>query len=222
MPPRTRAVDRGTALGRRLVSELCRELETGRLDAGLSYAEIGRAVGISGPAVAHLCQGQVREASVVRLAQLFAVVGMRLAAKPFPDGAPIRDRAHLALLERFRRRLHPSLYWRIEVPVVELSMAGAIDHRSWDGAVDGPSVSARVEAETHAYDAQALERRIRLKQRDGAVPVVVLLLSETRHHRTFLDGAGSGLRELFPVSQRTAMAALSRGRPPGGNAIVLL
>ena len=222
MPPRIRAVDRGAANGRRIVTELCRELETARLDAGLSYAEIGRAVGISAPAVARICQGRRQGVSVLRLAQLFAVVGLQLTAKGFPDGSPIRDRAHLALLERLRSRLDPALRWRVEVPVVELPMAGTFDNRAWDAAIDGSAISVRVEAETHVHDVQALERRVRLKQRDGAAPVVMLLLSDTRHHRAMLAVAAAGLRELFPVDARTALSALGRGRSPRGNAIVLL
>lgn len=222
MPPRTRAVDRGLANGRRLLVGLCRELETARLDAGLSYAEIGRAVGVSGTAVAHVFQGRSPDVSVVRIAQLLAVVGLKLSARAFPDGSPLRDQAHLALLERFRLRLHPSLHWRVEVPVIELPAAGTIDQRTWDAAVVGPDIDVRVEAETHVQDAQALERRVRVKQRDGDVAVVVLLLTETRHHRALLEAAGPGLRELFPIGTRAALTALGRGRGLSANAIVVV
>lgn len=222
MPPRTRALDRGTATGRQLVRELCREVDTGRLTAGLSYAEIGRAVGLSGGQVGQILQGRSPDVSIVRMSQLLAVVGARLSARAFPDGSPVRDRAHLDLLRRFRSRLHPSLSWRVEVPVVELATSGAADLRAWDAAVDGLGLALRVEAETHVHDIQALERRVRLKQRDGRIDVVILLLSDTRHHRGLIGGADPGLADLFPLSTRAALAALGRGRSPAANALVLI
>lgn len=80
----------------------------------------------------------------------------------------------------------------------------------------------RTDAETRVGDLQAVERRIALKQRDGREDCVILLLADTKHHRALLDVAGAGLRERFPVSQRTALAALRAGRSPGGNALILL
>jgi hypothetical protein len=222
MPARTRAIDRGSAVGRRLVGDLARELETARLAAGLSYATIGRAAGISGSQVGRISQGRSPRVSILRMAQLFSIVGMTFSGRAYPDGTPLRDRAHVELLGRLRRRLHPSLGWRTEVPVVELRSAGAADLRAWDAAVDGLSVALRVEAETHVHDLQALERRLRLKQRDGNVDIVLLLLSDTRHHRNLIRAADPGLAALFPISTRAALAALGRGRSPGASAIVLI
>jgi transcriptional regulator with XRE-family HTH domain len=222
VPARVRAIDRGNAIGRRLVGELSREIETARLSAGLSYAELGRAIGISGGMVGRICQGRSPDASVRRMAQLAAMVGLALSARTFPEGNPIRDRAHLELLRRFHGRLHPALRWRVEVPVVELASPGPADARSWDAAIDGLGAAVRVEAETHVRDVQALGRRVRTKQRDGRIDVVILVLSETRHHRRLLTDADPGLSELFPISTRRALAALSRGRSPGANAIVLV
>lgn len=222
MPPRTRAVDRGSASGRRLVAELSRELETARLAAGLSYTDVGRAVGISGAQVGRICQGRSAHVSIRRMAQLMAVVGLTLSARGYPDGVPLRDRAQVSLLGRLRARLHTSLAWRTEVPVVELAVAGDADLRAWDAAIDGPGFSLRVEAETHVHDLQALERRIRLKQRDGHIDIVVLLLADTRHHRTLVRARDPGLAALFPVRPRAALGALAGGRAPAANAFVIL
>jgi hypothetical protein len=71
-------------------------------------------------------------------------------------------------------------------------------------------------------DTQALERRVALKQRDGAADCVVLLLADTRHHRILLEVAGAGLRAAFPMQQRAALAALRDGRSPASNALILL
>jgi transcriptional regulator with XRE-family HTH domain len=222
VPARIRAVDGGNATGRRLVLEVSRELETARLSAGLSYAEIGRGIGISGGQVARICQGRSPDVSVRRLAQIAATLGLTLSSRTFPDGSPIRDRAHLDLLRRLRARLRRALSWRVEVPVVELASVGAPDSRTWDAAVDGLGVVVRVEAETHVRDVQGLERRLRLKQRDGRIDVVILLLNDTAHHRRLLADGDPGLSAMFPISTRGALAALSSGRSPGANAIVLL
>lgn len=222
MPPRNLAVARGAAIGRRLVGELSRELETARLAAGLSYAEVGRAVGISGGQIAVICQGRSPDVSITRMAEVLAVVGMRLSARPFPERSPMRDRAHLDLLRRLRERIHPSLKWWVEVPVVELAGSDGPDHRTWDAAIDGRGFTLRVEAETHAHDLQALERQLRLKQRDGRIDVVLLLLSDTRHHRQLVAANDPGFAELFPASTRAALAALRRGSTPGRNAVVIL
>jgi hypothetical protein len=128
----------------------------------------------------------------------------------------------VALLERFRVRLSPQLKFRSEVPVVELATPGTIDLRAWDAAVDGPGWTLRVEAETRVHDMQALERRIALKQRDGSIDCVLLVLSDTRHHREFVELGGEMLRATFPIPARIALRALSRAKPPPGNALILL
>lgn len=222
MPIRQSQRDRGIARGRALVAELGRTAEQARLEHGLSYADLGREMRLAAGQVARLCRGQSPHASVLRIAELFAVLGMDLSARGFPVGHSVRDRAQLSVLGRFRRQLSGALGWRQEVPVVELPNPGTIDLRAWDAAIDGAGWTARVEAETHVRDLQALQRRIALKQRDGSITSVVLLLADTRHHRRLLGEEGSVLREQFPVSARTAMRALRDGDDPGGNAIVLV
>ena len=222
MSVRQSPLDRGTARGRALVAELARAAEEARLERGLSYADLGRAVHLDRAQIARLCRGSSPNVSLVRLAQLMSVLGMELSSRAYPAGPGVRDRAQLALLDRFRRRLPPDLRWRTEVPVLELPSATGFDRRAWDAAIDGDGWTLRVEAETHVHDVQALERRIALKQRDGAMDVVVLLLSDTRHHRRLLAIDSLGLRGAFPGSARQALHALTRGRHPGESAIVLL
>ena len=88
MPTRQRAVDRGKALGARHVAELCREAEEVRLNANISYVAIGRALRISGWQAARILRGQSRNVSLVRLAEVLAVVGLELSARAFPAGTP--------------------------------------------------------------------------------------------------------------------------------------
>lgn len=222
MPTRETALRRGTERGRAILRDLSREAEAARIERGVSFAELGRALGLGGGQVARICRGQSPSLSIMRAAQLFAILGHDLSARTFPAGPPVRDAAQLRILYRLRARLGPNLRWRVEVPVVELSSPGSVDHRAWDAAIDGGGVSIRVDAETHIGDLQAVQRRVALKQRDGAVSVVVLLLADTRHHRVLLRLGAPGLVAQFPIGPRAALASLRSGRSPAGNAIVLL
>jgi hypothetical protein len=159
---------------------------------------------------------------VVRIAQLYALVGLDLSARGFPSGHPFRDAGHVALLGRFQARLGPGLRWRTEVPIGAASVEGPRDFRAWDAVVSGAGWTIGVEAETHVRDLQALERRLALKQRDGGTSLVVLVLADTRHHRELMSGAGMAIRSAFPTTARAALRALGRAEPPGSNAVVLV
>jgi hypothetical protein len=222
MPVRERTVDRGIERGRRLVLQLCRELDDARLDRGLSYAALGRPLQLSGQQVGRICKGRSPDVSVARIAQLFALAGLDLSARAFPHGQPIRDAGHLALLGRFRARLAPMLLWRTEVPVVDAHRFGPIDHRAWDATVSGGDWTIGVEAETRVADLQALQRRLSLKLRDGAVEALILVLNDSRHHRELIATADASVRTAFPTDARSALRALGRGEGLSASAVVLL
>jgi transcriptional regulator with XRE-family HTH domain len=181
---------------------------------------VARAIGVSHSKVGRFERGAIRDPSLEFMAAYCAVVGLDLSIRAYPAGDPIRDRAQLALLDRFRARLHPSLRWRTEVPLpIER------DLRAWDAEVSGPAVERwrlRVEAETNVADGQALERRLQLKIRDDPVGHVVLLVSETRANRQAVRLLRDGLRETLPLDAREMMAALGTGRDPGASGIVIL
>jgi hypothetical protein len=165
-------------------------------------------------------RGELGRVSIEELGAWFAVVGLDLGVRAYPAGDPIRDRAQLALLERFRARLHASIQWRTEVPL-------PIDRdlRAWDadirGAVPRPW-RCRVDAETRVADAQALERRLTLKARDDPEGHLILLLAETRANRRALPWLRAGMRELLPLDARTILGAVARGVDPGGSGILIL
>jgi hypothetical protein len=79
-----------------------------------------------------------------------------------------------------------------------------------------------VEAETRTRDLQAVSRSVLTKQSDSGADRAILLLSDTRYHRQLLRDFGAYLSGAFPMPGRIAMEALSSGRDPGANAIVLL
>lgn len=172
----------------------------------MSYGKVGR-----------IERADFPSASLQDFARLFAVLGLDLSVRVFPGGDPLRDAAQVALLERLRQRLHPSLTWRTEVP---LPIAG--DRRAWDAVIRGRGWQLAVEAETRLRDAQATSRRISLKARDGEVDHVVLLLGDTTRNREALTIARESLRDAFPLDARSILSSLGRGQDPGSGGIVIL
>ncbi len=71
-------------------------------------------------------------------------------------------------------------------------------------------------------DVQALERRTKLKQRDGDVAIVILLVADTRGNRALLAQHREALRGTFPLDGRAVLASLARGDVPNANGIVNL
>jgi hypothetical protein len=121
------------------------------------------------------------------------------------------------LIERFRRRVAPTIAWRFEVPI---GRAG--DPRAWDAVMLIETAEVAVEAETRPRDVQALQRRVALKRRDDpGVSGVVLLLADTRHNRNLLRQQGKALCADFPMAPRGILQALAEGRDPGGSGVVL-
>lgn len=161
-------------------------------------------------------RGELEYLSVSDLGAWCAVVGLDLALRAYPGGDPLRDRAQLALLERFRSRLHPSLGWATEVP---LPIEG--DLRAWDAVIRGDGWRIAVEAETVLDDLQAVERRLALKRRDGRIDHVILLVADTRRNRRALASAPGAFADL-PLRTRDILNALGRGVHPGGSGIVIV
>ncbi len=215
MPIRERPVDRGALRGRDVVVDLGREIRSARRDRALSQEAIGRPIGVSGVTVGRIERGLAGRVSILRVAQLLETVGLELSAHAYPGGRPIRDAPHVALLTRFQLGLHPSLSWRTEVP---LPIPG--DRRAWDGLIAGGDWRFGVEAETAPRDAQALIRRLTLKERDGRVDGVILVLPPTRRTRVFLREAGGVLAPAFPGTGPRTLELLRAGVRPPVSAIV--
>jgi transcriptional regulator with XRE-family HTH domain len=220
MPTRERPADRGRRRTRDAVRRLGREHCEARTAAGLSLRTCAAASGSSYPQLCRFERGEIQRLNVPELGAWFAVLGLDLTVRAYPAGDPIRDRAQLALLERLRGRLPPSLRWHTEVP---LPIEG--DLRAWDAEIRGRGPRpwrARVEAETRIEDGQALERKLALKLRDDPGGHLILLVADTRTNRRALAALGPGLREMLPVNSRELLRALVAGREPAGSGIVLL
>lgn len=202
---------------RQALAELGRELRLARLNHDLSQATAAAASGLSHATWSRIERGVAFGIDVIDLSRALSVVGLDLRLRAYPGGAPLRDEAHVRLLERLRALIHASARWLTEVPLPNPG-----DRRAWDALIVLPDARIGVEAETRARDAQELQRRLTAKQRDGGVDHVILLLADTRHNRAFLRSVGAGFLAGFPIDGRSAIRSLAAGRDLGGNAIVLL
>jgi hypothetical protein len=181
---------------------------------------------MSGDQMARICRGQVPKVSVDVLSGILSAVGLHLSAKAYPGNPPIRDASHLALLARFRARLGTGVRWRTEVPVVSSPLdpggRGTRDRRAWDAVIEGAGWRVGVEAETRIHDVQALQRRLALKQRDGDVRAVILVVNDTVHNRRVVALEQIELVSQFPTPARACFRRLAAGLPPEGNGLVVL
>lgn len=217
MGSRERAVDIGAARAREILARLMAEARAARLGAGLGQDDVAAALGLSRSQYSRMERGLSPDVSIDRAARLFAVLGQELSVRAFPAGDPIRDIAHAALLERLHARCHRSFRWQTEVP---LPIPG--DLRAWDATAGCPTCRIGVEAETRLRDIQALDRRLAIKERDGAMDRLVLVVLDSRSNRQVIRAHGDILAGRFPVPGLRALELLGAGADPGGNALVLL
>jgi transcriptional regulator with XRE-family HTH domain len=188
-----------------------------RLSAGISQRALGDAVGVSGAHIARLERAQVEGASVVLLSRVFAVLGTRLSARPYPEGPPLRDVAHARLLARFKSRLPATIRMRTEVPLRESG-----DLRAWDGELEVGGYTCKIEAEPVMHDLQATDRRISLKLADDGIERVVLLVADTRRNRRVLREFRPLLETRYPANTREILHHLRDGRLPSRSGVVVL
>ena len=213
----------GAQRGRRMVTTSGEEFKRARTNSGLSQGLVAQAVGISRSQYSRVERGLAPEVSLHRVATIAAVLGLEASLRFFPSSDPIRDRAHAALLERLHFSCHRTLVWRTEVPFPDPG-----DLRAWDALIrgvhpaNGDAWRVGVEAETHPNDLQALDRRLGLKERDGGVDWMVLLLLASRHNRSLLAAHGPVLRARFPLEGRRALELLAAGAPLGQNSLIVL
>ncbi len=217
MGSRERAVEVGAARAREILARLTAEARTARLTIGLGQDDVAAALGISRSQYSRIERGLSPGLTIDTAARLFAVLGQDLAVRAYPAGDPIRDVAHAGLLERLHARCHRSFAWRTEVP---LPIPG--DLRAWDATALCPACRIGIEAETRLRDVQALERRLALKERDGGMDRLVLLVLDSRSNREVVRSHGEILAARFPVAGRRALELLGAGADPGGNALILL
>jgi transcriptional regulator with XRE-family HTH domain len=217
MPARTSLEEDGRRLSARIRRQIGEDLRAARVGAGLSQQTAATAVGMSHAQFGRIERGELEALTFDQACRAGLAVGLSLGSRLYPDGDPVRDRAQLALLERFHLHVPDAAVWRTEVP---LPIPG--DRRAWDGWIRLGGRRAGCEAETRLADAQALERRLALKVRDGDVDVLLLLVSDTRWNRAMLRLHRDALLPLLPLDGRDVMRALRDGRLPEANGLVVL
>lgn len=217
MPSRYLDRDTGRHTADTVLSKLGAEARDARHMAGLSLRGVATASGISRSHLSRIERGRADEIPLRTLIVLFSVLGMRLSARPYPEGAPLRDVAHARLLSRFRERLPPGVTFRTEVP---LALPG--DLRAWDAEVRARDETCKIEAETALHDLQATDRRVALKMADDQVAVVILLVAATRRNRAVLREFGDLIGGRYPLRTREILAALQAGRVPHQSGVVVL
>ena len=217
MTSREGSVDRGARRGRQLLDVVIREFHEGRLGAGVSQAQIGRAIGRSDAWVSWTESGANASLSIVDASRMLACVGLDLSVRAYPAGRGIRDAAQLDLIATFRTLVGSRWECRTEVPI---PLHG--DLRAWDIVLRGSVAGIGLDAESRLRDIQAVDRRVMLKLRDSQLDRAIILVAGTRTNRMILRGIGDSLRANYPIPSRQALEALVAGRDPGGNAIILL
>ena len=79
-----------------------------------------------------------------------------------------------------------------------------------------------VECELNPIDGQSLLRRLNLKERNGLVNGVILLMTDTRQVRQFRREFKNELAGRFPISGSEAVRKLATGDSPGGSSLIVL
>jgi hypothetical protein len=106
--------------------------------------------------------------------------------------------------------------------MAEVLLPNAGDRRSWDFLLRLEAQRVGVELETRVRDVQWLVRRMRERERDGGVDLVLLVLSASAHNRRVLPELRQALGPEFATSPRAVLKALREGRPIPGSAVILL
>jgi len=217
MPGRTSRLDEAKVASRRLQVELGAELRNARLGQGLRQADVARVAGSSHAHVSRLERGVLAEAGLADLSWHGAVVGLRLRARFYPTGSGLRDEGQLDLLRRLRARIGDAFRWQLEAPI-NLPR----DLRAFDALLRNDRATVAIEAITRLHDAQAQLRAATLKQRDSGIARLVIVIRASDANRRALSVAGDVLATTFPLGTKATLAALTSGRDPGDNGIVLL
>jgi len=207
---------RGRRRGQELVRGLVAELRTERQVANVSQRAIARELDWHQSELNRLERFDFDNVPLVRLAEIAAVLGLELSVRLHRVGDPVRDAASQGLIGRFLSNVGAG--YRITREAL-LPTSG---QRSWDILLRVGPVLLGVEAVTRVRDVQALVRHIRLRERDGGVDRVLLVLSDSAHNRAMREQVIEALGRDFLTSRREILAALRGGRPVPGSGVLLL
>ena len=216
MPVTERVTDAGIRRGRQLELMIGREIRRGRRMAGLSQNALGRLVNVSDSEIGRIERGEADWLSVRDASKILSAVGLKLWMQTFLLGSPLHDAGHLRLLAEFESRLSPSV-----TPVREWPIPGSPGGRALDLLLVGLPKRTGAEAETVVDDLQALERDMNVKKREADLERMVLVVRGSHRNRGIIRDSPA-FRRSFPATTGGILAALSTGRDPGADGIVLI
>jgi hypothetical protein len=218
MASRSRRLTDAARFAEQTRRELADELRRARTSAGMTLTESGRPLGWSRQKASRVEGPRIGSARLDELVRYGSVLGLRLHIRAYPIAAPLRDVAQLAVTQRFRGRLGGSWHVTLEAP---LDIPG--DLRAFDLVLRKVDARVFVEVVTRLTDAQAQLRALQLKHRDGGrAGSLVVVVAESKRNREALRLIRPMLSDNFPIPSRIAWEALTAGRDPGGNAIVVV
>jgi hypothetical protein len=204
-----------------LVSRSVAELRNARLAAALSLDQLAREVGWSATAVGRFDSGKRDDVGVIELSEVASVLGYEVSVGLHPIGDPVRDKGQLACGHRFDALLHDR--WRV---TDETLLPGAGEQRAWDKLLElvdaTPRCMVGVDIESRVWDVQAIVRRTRLRERDGQVDHILIVLADTAHNRLIADELRRSLGDPYVTSPRAIFAALRQCRPLAGSGVLLV
>ncbi len=210
---------RGRRSGLFLVARTIRELREARITANVSQPALARELDWSQARLWRMENGKLADAGVVTLSEMAAALGLALSVNLYPAGDPIRDRGQQALGHRFDATL--SARWQV---TSEALLPGG-GHRAWDRLLrlrDVPTHLVGADLETRIRDIQHLVRRTRLRERDGQVDAVLVVLSDTAANRRLVDELRSALGSDYGTRPREILRYLRAGTRLPGSGVVLL
>jgi hypothetical protein len=146
-----------------------------------------------------------------------SVLGREVSVGLHPTGAAVRDAGQLHLGQKLRGILNPAFRALSEVLLPRVG-----DRRSWDMLLRLRGQVIGVELETRIRDVQWLVRRLRERERDGGVDLILLVLSDSATNRRLLRHLLDNLGPDWQTSPRVLLRSLRNGEPITGSGVVLL
>jgi transcriptional regulator with XRE-family HTH domain len=207
---------RGRRRGQELLRTVVAELRLERQTANVSQRQLARELGWQQSEVNRLERFDYPNVSLTRLAEIAAVLGLDLSARLHRVGDPVRDAASRALTGRFIRLVGAGYR------VMQEALLPSGGQRSWDVLLRLGPLVVGVEIVTRVRDVQALVRHIRLRERDGGVDHVLLVLSDSVHNRAFAEELRNALGPRFITSRADLLTALRESQPVPGSGVLLI
>lgn len=214
-------LQRGRRKARALASRTLAEIRETRVANGISQRTMASELGISQPQYWRVESGKVDEVSLARLCEIASVLGLEPSLALHPIGDPVRDKGQQAVAKRLEGIL--SSAWSVTSETL-LPLPG--DTRSWDKLLRLLGAPVRhlvgVDIESRIYDIQGLVRRTRLRERDGGVDAILIVLSDSATNRRLADQLRDALGPEYASSNRALRGALRRGEVLPGSGVVLI